>query len=200
MNFLRKFRKNCRCRFFITQVLVKKCYFLTFWSVAMTSLWFLTAIATINFEDAFSSNQNMSPYLKKVLSYSMYKQFTTKIGIFPIMTSRDDVTDIKQNQICNLCVHTFHLRYHSTMSDLRIEKSPFFTPPLWRHNQKFGGQWRHQKFGHILKTLFWEFGENIQSRFCARRKRPHFGHFSPLPPETEIHAHTPNSIISKFNL
>ena len=110
---------------------------------------------------------------------------------FSIMTSRDDVTDIKQNQICNLCVHTFHLRYHSTMSDLRIEKSPFFTPPLWRHNQKFGGQWRHQKFGHILKTLFWEFGENIQSRFHAIKNPPHFGHFSPTSPrerDTRTHA------------
>ena len=113
------------------------------------------------------------------------------LNSFPTMTSRNDVIGIKQNQICNLPANIFYLRYHSTMSDLRIEKSPFFTPPLWRHNQKFGGQWRHQKFGHILKTLFWEFGENIQSRFCARRKRPHFGHFSPTSPrerDTRTHA------------
>ena len=57
-----------------------------------------------------------------------------------------------------------------------------------------------RKFGHILKTLFWEFGENILSGFRARKNRPDLGHFSPLPPETEIHAHPPNSIISKFNL
>ena len=157
----------------------------------MTSLWILTPLATISFEDAFSSNKNISPYLKKSAQLLNVQAINHQNRHFSIMTSRDDVTDIKQNEICNLCVHTFHLRYHSAMSDLRIDKSPFFTPPLWRHNQKFGGQWRHQKFGHILKTLFWEFGENIQSRFCARKNPPDFVHFSPTSPrerDTRTHA------------
>ena len=56
------------------------------------------------------------------------------------MTSRDDVRGIKQNQICNLCTHTFHLRYHSTTSDLKKGGNANPVPILcvdllllWRH-------------------------------------------------------------------
>ena len=60
------------------------------------------------------------------------------LSTFTSMTSRDDVIMAKQKQIWIQPVKSFHMRYHTTTSDLRIKILPIFDP-LWRHNGSFPG-------------------------------------------------------------
>ena len=47
------------------------------------------------------------------------------LGTFTSMTSRDDVIMAKQKQIWNQPAKTFHMRYHTTLSDFRIKFCQF---------------------------------------------------------------------------